>query len=107
MLKRTLLSHPKLEVPVAFLAISVVPARTVRSPTTGIGAELLAHREKIEVRPTASPVVRFSGADSRAHRRCTRAVCALPQRMPQTWDSLAEDAVWCELLSVNCQPVDT
>src|SRR6202011_948385 len=70
--------------------IGVVPARTVRSPTTGIGAELLAHREKIEVRPTASPVVRFSGADSRAHRRCTRAVCALPQRMPQTWDSLAE-----------------
>jgi hypothetical protein len=34
---------------VASLAISVVPARTLRSPTADIGTELLANREKIEV----------------------------------------------------------
>jgi hypothetical protein len=28
----------------------VVPARTLRSPTAGIGTELLAHRQKIEVK---------------------------------------------------------
>jgi hypothetical protein len=47
MLRPTLFSHRKLEVPVASLAILVVPARTLRSPTAGIGTELLARREKI------------------------------------------------------------
>src|ERR1700730_12102457 len=49
MLSPTLFSHRKLEVPVGWRAILVVPARTLRSPTTGTGTELLAHREKIEV----------------------------------------------------------
>ena len=35
--------------PVASLAIPVVPARTMRSPIAGIGTGLLAHREIIEV----------------------------------------------------------
>jgi hypothetical protein len=47
MLRPTLFSHRKLEVPVASLAILVVPARTLRSPTAGIGTEFLARREKI------------------------------------------------------------
>jgi hypothetical protein len=49
MLSPTLFSHRELAVPVASPAISVVPARTLRSPTAGIGTELLAHREIIEV----------------------------------------------------------
>src|SRR5208282_3482863 len=31
-----------------------------------------------------------SGADASAHCHCTRAICALPQRIPQTRDNLAE-----------------
>jgi hypothetical protein len=84
MLRPTLFYHRKLEVPVASLAISVVPARTLRSPTAGIGTELLAHREKIEVTRSGSPFERSPVPMDRAHRRYTRAVCALPRRMPQT-----------------------
>ena len=58
MLGRNAFSHPKLGVPFASLAISVVPARTLRSPTAGIGTELLAHREKIEVTRHSSPFER-------------------------------------------------
>ncbi len=57
---------------------NVVPARTLRSPRAGIGTELLAHREKIEVKRHR---LAFVGL---AHRHYTRAVCALPWRMPQT-----------------------
>jgi hypothetical protein len=49
---------PKLEVLVASLAISVVPARTLGSPTAGIGTELLAHRERIEVTRSDPPFER-------------------------------------------------
>jgi hypothetical protein len=84
MLRPTLFSHRKLEMPVASLAISVVPARTLRSPTAGIGTELLAHREKIEVTRSGSPFERFPVPMGRAHRPYARALCALPRRMPQT-----------------------
>ena len=78
MLRSTLFSHRKLEVPGASLAISVVPARTLRSPTVGIGTELLAHREKIEVTGHGSKCARSPVPMGRAHRHYTRAVCALP-----------------------------
>ena len=77
-------SHRKLDVPFASLAISVISARTLRSPIVGIGTELLAHREKIEVTRHRSPCARSPVPVARAHRHCTRAVCALPRRMPQT-----------------------
>ena len=79
-----LFSHRKLEMTVVSLAISVVPARTLRSPTAGIGTELLAHREKIEVTRSGSPFERSPVPMGHAHRPYTRAVCALPRRMPQT-----------------------
>src|ERR1700730_12385255 len=52
--------------------------------------ELLAEAHRITRRqrenrsggPTASPFVRSPAPMSRAHRRCTRAVCALLRRMP-------------------------
>jgi hypothetical protein len=84
MLRPTLFSHRKLEVPVASLAILVVPARTLRSSTAGIGTELLAHREKIEVTRSGSPFERSPVPMARAQRPYTRAVCALLRRMPQT-----------------------
>jgi hypothetical protein len=40
------------------LAMSVLPARTLRSPTAGIGTELLAPREKVEVTRSGSPFER-------------------------------------------------
>ena len=79
-----LFSHRKLEMTVVSLAISVVPARTLRSPTAGIGTEFLAHREKIEVTRAGSPFERSPVPMGHAHRPYTRAVCALPRRMPQT-----------------------
>jgi hypothetical protein len=63
----------------------VVNPREHRSaPTVGIGTELLTHREKIEVRPTASPVVRSPVPMRCADPRCTRALCAFSRRMPKT-----------------------
>jgi hypothetical protein len=58
--------------------------RTLRSSTAGIGTELLAHRERIEVTRSGAPFERSPVPMGRANRRCTRAVCALPGRMPQT-----------------------
>jgi hypothetical protein len=84
MLRPTLFSHRKLVVAVASLAILAVPARTLRSPTAGIGTELLAHREKIEVTRSGAPFERSPVPMGHAHRSYTRAVCALPRRMPQT-----------------------
>jgi hypothetical protein len=55
MLRPTLFSHLKLEMPVESLAILGLPARTLRSPTAGIGTELLARREKIEVTRSGAP----------------------------------------------------
>jgi hypothetical protein len=80
----TLFSHQKLEMRVASFAILVVLARTLRSPTADIGTELLANREKIEVTRSGSPFERSPVPMGRAHRRYTRAVCALPRRMPHT-----------------------
>jgi hypothetical protein len=51
-------SHRKFEVLVASLAISLVPAQTLRSPTAGIGTELIAPREKIEVTRNGAPFER-------------------------------------------------
>jgi hypothetical protein len=62
----------------------------VHSPTAGIGTELLAPGEKIEVTRSGSPFERSPVPMARAHRPYTRVVCALPRRIPQTWDSLAE-----------------
>jgi hypothetical protein len=80
----TPLSNRKLEVLVASLAIWVVAARTLRSPTPDIGTELLARREKIEMTPSSASFERSPVPMGRANRRCRRAVCALPGRMPQT-----------------------
>src|SRR5258708_28268781 len=71
MFRPTLFSDRKLEVPVASLAILVVPVRTLRSPTAGIGTELLAHREKIEVTRSGSPFERSPVPMARAHRPLT------------------------------------
>jgi len=68
MLRPTLFFHRKLEVLVASLAISVVPARTLRSPTAGIGTELLADREKIEVTRSGAPFECSPVPMARAHR---------------------------------------
>ena len=81
---RYALSNRKLEVLVASLAIWVVAARTLRSPTPDIGTELLARREKIEMTPSSASFERSPVPMARAHRPYTRAVCALPRRMPQT-----------------------
>jgi hypothetical protein len=51
-------SNRELEAPVASLAISVVPARNLRSRTAGIGTKLLAPREKIAVTRPGSPFQR-------------------------------------------------
>jgi len=56
----------------------------------GIGTELFAHREKIEVTRRGSPFEPSPVPMGRAHRHYTRAVCASPQRMPQTSDCVAE-----------------
>jgi len=67
-------------------------SRTLRSPTAGIGTELLAPREKIEVTRHGSEFDRSPVPMGRAHRHDTRSVCALPRRIPQTWHSVAERA---------------
>jgi hypothetical protein len=72
------------------LAISVVPARPLRSPTTGIGTEFLADREKIEVTRPDSPFARSPVPMRLGHPHYTRAVCTLPRRRPQTSDSVEE-----------------
>jgi hypothetical protein len=68
-LRPTLFSYRKLQVPVAWLATSMVPVRALRSPTAGIGTELLAHREKIEVTRSGSPFERSPVPMTHAHRR--------------------------------------
>jgi hypothetical protein len=77
-----LFSHRKLEV---CSSQSLVDAfcLDVAFPTAGIGTELLAHREKIEVTRSGSSFERSPVPMARAHRPYTRAVCALPRRMPQ------------------------
>jgi hypothetical protein len=69
MLRSTLFSSRKLEVPVALLAISRVPARPLRSQTTGIGTELLADREKVEVTRPDSPFERSPVPMDGSYRR--------------------------------------
>jgi hypothetical protein len=83
-LRPTLFSHRKLVVPVGSLALSVVPARTLRSPTAGIGTELLAHREKIKVTRSGSPFERSPVPMGRAQRSYTRAFCGRLRRMLET-----------------------
>jgi hypothetical protein len=83
MLKRAPFSHRKLEMLISSLMILVVPARTLRSKA-GIGTELLARREKIEVTRSGALFERSPVPMSRAHRRYTRLFCALPRRMPHT-----------------------
>src|SRR5260370_36568368 len=90
MRRPTLFSHRKLEVPVASLAILVVPARTLRLPTAGIGTELVAHREKIEVTRSGSPFERSPVPTGRAHRPYTREFRASLRRIAGMPDSLAE-----------------
>jgi hypothetical protein len=59
-------------------------------PRAGIGTELLAHREEIEVARTSSPFERSPVPMARAHCPYRRAARAPSRRMPQTSDSLAE-----------------
>ena len=73
MLAQNAFSHWKLDVPFASLAISAASARTLRSAIAGIGTELLAHREKIEVTRNGSPSERSPVPIGRAHCHCTRA----------------------------------
>jgi hypothetical protein len=104
MLTPTLFSHPKLAVPVASQAKSVVPAWTLRSPTAGIGTELLAHREKIEVTPSGSPFERSPVPMGRAHRRYTRAFALFPGeclKLETRWRSEVNSN--CRYRSVNSQ----
>src|ERR1700682_2073879 len=98
MLRPTLFSLRKLEMPAVSLAISVVPARTLRWPTAGIGTELLAHREKIEITRSGSPFARSPVPMRRAPRPYTHEGRASPRRIADMPDSLAEDAVSSELL---------
>jgi hypothetical protein len=84
------LLDPKLEIPVAVLTIIGVPAWTLHLPTAGIGTELLADRDKIEMTPLGLPFERSPVPLGRAHRHDTRAVFALPRRSPQTPDWSAE-----------------
>src|SRR3984893_2671072 len=90
MIRPTLFSRRKLEVRVASLAISVCPARTLRSPTAGIGNELLAHREKIEITRSGSPFERSPVPMRRAPRPYTREFRASLRRIADMPDSLAE-----------------
>jgi hypothetical protein len=69
MIRPTLFSRRRLEVRVASLAISVLPARTLRSPTAGTGTELVAHREEIEGMRRSSTFERSPVPVSRANRR--------------------------------------
>jgi hypothetical protein len=71
-LRPTLSSCRKLEKLIASLAIPVVRARTLRSPTAVIGTELLAHGEIIEMTCTAHHFERSPVTMSRAQRH-TRA----------------------------------
>jgi hypothetical protein len=56
----------------------------VAFPTAGIGTELLAEREKIEVTRSGSPFERSPVPMARTHRPYTRAFRASSRRMPQT-----------------------
>ena len=58
----------KLEVLVASLAISMLPARTSGSPTAGICTGLFARREKIAVTRSGSPFEHSPVPMGRAHR---------------------------------------
>src|SRR2546428_9571263 len=82
MLKPMLLPHTRSELLIESLAM--------RTQNAGIGTELVAHREKIEVTRRGPPFERSPVPMGRAHRRYTRAVCASPQRMPQTSDCVAD-----------------
>jgi hypothetical protein len=64
--------------------------RTLRSPTAGIGTELLARREKIEVTRSGSPFERSPVPVGRAHRPYTRELRASLRRIAGMPDSLAE-----------------
>jgi hypothetical protein len=56
----------------------------VAFPTAGIGTELLADREKIEMTRNGSPFERSPVPMASAHPRHTRAVCAIARRRTQT-----------------------
>jgi hypothetical protein len=64
------------------IKLPIADAETSRAQSiVGIGTELLAHREKIEVVRHGSPCARSPVPMPRAHRHCTRAVCALANRV--------------------------
>jgi hypothetical protein len=63
---------------VASLAILAVPARTLRSPTAGIGTEFPPHREKIELTRSGSPFERSPVPMGRAHRPYTAQFAIIP-----------------------------
>jgi hypothetical protein len=70
---RNAFSHRKLVVRFAWLAISTA---------VGIGTELLARREKIEVTGSGLEMCAVSGADGAHGSHGTRAVYALSRRIP-------------------------
>jgi len=104
MLRPTPFFHRKFELLVTSLAISMVSAGRCVRVQAGIGTEILANREIIEVTRSGSPFERSLVPMSCANRRCTRVVYALPQRMPQTetrWRREVDSNYRCRFL--NCQ----
>lgn len=84
MLRQTLFSHRKLEVPVASLAIIGGSCPDVAFANSSIGTELLAHREKIEVTRSGSPFERSPVPMGRAHCPTRAQFAHFLGRMPQT-----------------------
>ena len=67
MKRRRIAAFPTTALLSLVIAISAASARTLRSPIAGIGTELLAHREKIEVTRNGSPSERSPVPIGRAH----------------------------------------
>jgi hypothetical protein len=64
--------------------------RSLHSPTAGIGTELLAHREKVELMRHHSIPETFFGADARGASPHTRAIRRVERISPGDRDWLAE-----------------
>jgi len=79
--------------------ISVLPARTLGSPTAGIGTELLAHREKIQMTRPGSQFERSPVPMDRAIAATHAQSAHFPGEYPQPetrWRMVQSDA--------NCSP---
>ncbi len=97
MLGRNAFTRRKPVVPFASLAISAASLRTLRSPMVGIGTELLAHREKIEVTRSGSPFERSPVPMARAHRPTRELFGVLSELVPEI------ETGWRSELNSNCR----